>query len=194
EKITGSRVVEGYGLTETSPITHANPLEGKRKEGSIGLPVPDTECKLVDLDDPSKEVEPGQEGELAVSGPQIMKGYWNRDEETAAMIRQDADGRRWLHTGDIAKIDEEGYFSIVDRKKDMILVSGFNVYPTDIEQVLYRHEKIEKVCVAGIADATTGEAVKAYVVLKAGEMATPADIVTFCRNEEFGLSAYKVPK
>jgi len=123
-----------------------------------------------------------------------MQGYLNRPEESAGMIKSDPEGRRWILTGDIAKMDQEGYFFIVDRKKDMILVSGFNVYPTDIEQVIYRHPKVQKVCVAGIADATTGEAVKAYVVLKAGEMATPADIVTFCRNEEFGLSAYKVPK
>jgi long-chain acyl-CoA synthetase len=191
ERITGSRVVEGYGLTETSPITHANPLEGKRKEGSIGLPVPDTDCKLVDLDDPTKEVEPGQEGELAISGPQGMLGYWNRGEETAAMIRADAAGKRWLYTGDIAKVDEEGFFFIVDRKKDMILVSGFNVYPTDIEQVLYRHEKIEKVCVVGVPDKTTGEAVKAFVVLRRGETATSEQIIAWSREN---LTGYRVPK
>ncbi len=191
EKITGSRVVEGYGLTETSPITHANPLEGKRKEGSIGLPVPDTDCRLVDLDDPTREVEPGHEGELAVSGPQVMKGYWNRDEETAAMIREDAGGTRWLHTGDVAKVDEEGFFFIVDRKKDMILVSGFNVYPTDIEQVLYRHPKIEKVCVVGVPDKTTGEAVKAFVVLRHGEQATTDEIIGWSREN---LTGYRVPK
>src|SRR6266511_2399588 len=191
EKITGSRVVEGYGLTETSPITHANPLEGKRKEGSIGLPVPDADCKLVDLDDPTKEVEPGHEGELDIAGPQVMLGYWNRPEETAAMIRESADGERWLYTGDIAKMDDEGYFSIVDRKKDMILVSGFNVYPTDIEQVLYRHEKIEKVCVVGVPDQTTGEAVKAFVVLRQGQQATAAEIIAWSRET---LTGYRVPK
>jgi len=191
EKITGSRVVEGYGLTETSPITHANPLEGTRKEGSIGLPVPDTDCKLVDLDDPAKEVEAGQEGELAISGPQVMKGYWNREEDTAAMIREDADGKRWLYTGDIAKVDDQGYFFIVDRKKDMILVSGFNVYPTDIEQVLYRHPKIEKVCVVGVPDKTTGEAVKAFVVLRHGEQATTEEIIGWAREN---LTGYRVPK
>jgi long-chain acyl-CoA synthetase len=191
EKITGSRVVEGYGLTETSPITHANPLEGTRKEGSIGLPVPDTDCKLVDLDDPAKEVEAGQEGELAISGPQVMKGYWNREEDTAAMIREDADGKRWLYTGDIAKVDDQGYFFIVDRKKDMILVSGFNVYPTDIEQVLYRHPKIEKVCVVGVPDKTTGEAVKAFVVLRHGEQATTEEVIGWSREN---LTGYRVPK
>src|SRR5207245_11178408 len=179
---------------ETSPITHANPIYGKRKEGSIGLPVPDTDCRIVDLDDWTREMEPGHEGELIVSGPQIMKGYFNRPEETAAMIKEDPEGTRWLLSGDIAKMDEEGYFSIVDRKKDMILVSGFNVYPTDIEQVIYRHPKVEKVCVAGVPDSTTGEAVKAYVVLKKGERATSEEIRGFCRDEEFGLTGYKVPK
>jgi long-chain acyl-CoA synthetase len=191
EGITGSKVVEGYGLTETSPITHANPIYGKRKEGSIGLPVPDTDCRIVDLDDWTKEMDPGHEGELIVSGPQIMKGYFNRPEETAAMIKEDSEGTRWLLSGDIAKMDEEGYFSIVDRKKDMILVSGFNVYPTDIEQVLYRHPKVLKVCVAGVPDQTTGEAVKAYIVLREGESATSAEIVAFSREN---LTGYRVPK
>ena len=194
ESITGSKVVEGYGLTETSPITHANPIYGRRKEGSIGLPVPDTDCRIVDLDDWTKPVEPGQEGELIMSGPQVMKGYFNRPAETADMIRTDADGRRWILTGDIAKVDPEGYFFIVDRKKDMILVSGFNVYPTDIEQVLYRHPKVEKACVVGVPDATTGEAVKAFIVLKHGQTATAEEIITFMRSDEFGLTGYKVPK
>jgi long-chain acyl-CoA synthetase len=191
ERITGARLVEGYGLTETSPITHANPIMGKRKEGSIGLPIPDTDCKLVDLDDPTKGVGPGQEGELAIAGPQVMMGYWNRPEETAAMIREDASGTRWLHTGDIAKVDDEGYFSIVDRKKDMILVSGFNVYPTEVEQVLYRHAKVEKVCVVGVPDETTGEAVKAFVVLRKGEAATSEEIISFARES---LTGYRVPR
>ncbi len=191
ESITGSRVVEGYGLTETSPVTHANPIEGKRKEGSIGMPVPDTDCKLVDLDDPTKEVEPGQEGELAIAGPQVMLGYWNRPDDTAEMIREDENGVRWLFTGDIAKIDDEGYFAIVDRKKDMILVSGFNVYPTDIEQVLYRHPAIAKVAVVGVPDDKTGEAVKAFVVLREGEHATPQDIIAWSREQ---LTGYRVPK
>src|SRR6266567_1270884 len=191
ERITGGRIVEGYGLTETSPITHANPIEGTRKPGSIGLPVPDTDCRIVDLDDWTKEVGPGQEGELAMAGPQVMQGYFNRPEETAGMIKADQDGTRWLLTGDIAKMDDEGYFFIVDRKKDMILVSGFNVYPTDIEQVLYRHPKIQKVAVDGVPDQTTGEAVKAYVVLKEGETATAEEIVAFSREN---LTGYRVPK
>jgi long-chain acyl-CoA synthetase len=194
ERLTGGRIVEGYGLTETSPITHANPISGVRKPGSIGLPVPDTDCRIVDLDDWTKEVEPGTEGELAIAGPQVMAGYFHRQDETSAMIRTDADGRRWLLTGDVARVDDDGYFFIVDRKKDMILVSGFNVYPTDVEQILYRHEKVEKVCVAGVPDATTGEAVKAYIVLKKGASATQDEIRTWLKHPEFGLSAYKVPK
>jgi long-chain acyl-CoA synthetase len=145
----------------------------------------------VDLEDWTRELAPGQEGELIISGPQVMHGYFNRPDETAAMIKEDPEGRRWLLTGDIARMDEEGYFSIVDRKKDMILVSGFNVYPTDVEQVLYRHAKVQKVCVSGIPDATTGEAVKAYVVLKEGQTATSDEIVAFAREH---LTGYRVPK
>jgi long-chain acyl-CoA synthetase len=194
ESITGSRIVEGYGLTETSPITHGNPIEGTRKPGSIGLPVPDTDCRIVDLEDWTKDLEPGHEGELIITGPQIMQGYFNRPDETAGMIKSTTDGTRWLLTGDIAKVDDEGYFYIVDRKKDMILVSGFNVYPTDIEQVLYRHPKIQKACVVGIPDEKTGEAVKAFVVLKEGQTATAQEIIDFLRNEDTGLTGYKIPK
>jgi long-chain acyl-CoA synthetase len=193
-RITGSQVAEGYGLTETSPITHANPIYGKRKEGSIGLPIPDTDCRIVDLEDWTKDVEPGQEGELIVSGPQVMQGYFNRPEETEGMIKSDDDGTRWLLTGDIAKMDDEGYFFIVDRKKDMIIVSGFNVYPTDIEQVLYRHPKVQKVSVVGIPDDTTGEAVKAFIVLKEGESATVEEIRGFAKDPQYGLTGYRAPK
>lgn len=194
QRMTGARLREGYGLTETSPVTHANPIEGEAREGSIGLPLPDTDCKLVDLDDPEKEAPPGEEGELAVAGPQVMKGYWNRPEETAATIRVDDKGVRWLYTGDVARMDEDGYFSIVDRKKELILVSGFNVYPTEVEQVLYRHPKVQKVCVVGVPDETTGEAVKAFIVLKRGESATPEEILEWCRDERHGLTGYRVPK
>jgi long-chain acyl-CoA synthetase len=194
ERITGARLVEGYGLTETSPVTHANPIIGTRKEGSIGLPIPDTDQRIVDLDDWTKDVSPGEIGELAVAGPQVMQGYFDRPEESAAMIREDADGRRWLLSGDIARMDEDGYVSIVDRKKDMILVSGFNVYPTDIEQVLYHHPKVHKVAVAGVPDETTGEAVKAYIVVKEGETVTEAEIIAYCRDEKSGLTGYRVPK
>jgi long-chain acyl-CoA synthetase len=192
--ITGGNLVEGYGLTETSPVTHINPIYGKAKFGTIGLPIPDTDCKIVDLDDPEKEVEPGQEGELCISGPQIMKGYWNKPDETDEMIRVHGDGIRWLHTGDISKMDEEGYFAIVDRKKDMIIVSGFNVYPTDVEGVLYRHPKIKQVAVVGIPDDKTGEAVKAYVVLKGGEDATEDEIRQWAKDPEHGLTGYRAPK
>ena len=194
ESITGGRLVEGYGLSETSPVTHINPIYGKRKFGTIGLPLPDTDCKIVDLDDPEKEMPPGQEGELCIAGPQIMKGYWNRPDETADMIRVHKDGIRWLHTGDIAKVDEDGYFAIVDRKKDMIIVSGFNVYPTDVEQVLYRHPKIAQVCVVGVPDKKTGEGVKAFVVLKPGQSATEEEILTWTRDEKHGLTGYRAPK
>jgi long-chain acyl-CoA synthetase len=194
EGITGGRLVEGYGLTETSPVTHINPIYGKRKFGSIGLPITDTDCKIVDLDDPEKEVAPGQEGELCIAGPQVMAGYWNRPEETADMIRVHGDGIRWLHTGDIAKVDEEGYFSIVDRKKDMIIVSGFNVYPTDVEQVLYRHPKVKQVCVVGVPDERTGESVKAFVVLKEGVGSSEDEILSWARDPEHGLTGYRAPK
>ncbi|MGH2723627.1 MAG: long-chain-fatty-acid--CoA ligase, partial [Actinomycetota bacterium] len=188
ESITGGRLVEGYGLTETSPVTHINPAYGKRKFGSIGLPIPDTDCRIVDLDHPDRDVPAGKEGELAIAGPQVMKGYWNRPDETAQMIRTDRSGVRWLYTGDIAKVDEEGYFSIVDRIKDMIIVSGFNVYPTDVEQVLYRHPKVQKACVVGIPDERTGEAVKAYIVLREGQSATAEEIVEFASDPKHGLT------
>jgi long-chain acyl-CoA synthetase len=188
ERAGTGRVVEGYGLTECSPVTHANPLVGERKEGFIGMPLPDTDVKLVHLDEPDTIVPRGERGEMCVKGPQVMLGYWNKPEATALMIR---DG--WLHTGDVAIMDDDGYFRIVDRIKDMILVSGFNVYPTEIEEALYRHPKISKVAVVGLPDPVTGEHAKAYIVLKEGEAATAAEIVAWCRDEG-GLSGYRVPK
>jgi long-chain acyl-CoA synthetase len=185
EELTGGKLREGYGLTETSPITHANPIYGRAKKGKIGLPVTDTVCVLMDLDDPTKPAEEGQPGELAIHGPQVMAGYWNRPEETAEVLR---DG--WLLTGDIATIDEEGYVAIVDRKKDMIIAGGYNVYPRDVEEVLFRHPKVAKAVVAGIPDAYRGETVKAYIVLKEGQRATAEEVDAFCRSE---LAAYKVP-
>ncbi|HEX9121929.1 MAG TPA: long-chain fatty acid--CoA ligase [Actinomycetota bacterium] len=185
----GARLVEGYGLTETSPVTHANPFDGRDRPGSIGLPMPDTDCKIVDLQDPEKVVGPGERGELAVRGPQIMLGYWNRPEETARTIING-----WLHTGDVAVMDPDGFFRIVDRIKEMILVSGFNVYPTEVEEVLYHHPKIQKVCVAGVPDPKTGEAVKAYIVLEPGQTATAEEIVAWCRDPQQGLAGYRVPK
>jgi long-chain acyl-CoA synthetase len=184
----GAQVVEGYGLTEASPVTHANPVKGTRKEGSIGLPLPDTDCRIVSLEDPDTEVPVGERGELCIKGPQVMLGYWNRPDATAEMIRNG-----WLHTGDVAIMDDEGYFRIVDRMKELILVSGFNVYPTEIEDVIYRHPKVLKVSVVGVPDDTTGEAVKAFVVLRPGETATFEELEAFCRDPKSGLTGYRVP-
>jgi long-chain acyl-CoA synthetase len=184
----GAKLVEGYGLTECSPVTHANPLDAPRT-GSIGLPMPDTDCRIVDLQDPDREVPVGERGELCIRGPQVMLGYWNRPEETALAIRNG-----WLHTGDVAVMDPDGYFRIVDRLKEMIIVSGFNVYPNEVEDVLYHHPKISKVAVIGVPDETTGEAVKAFVVLKEGETATAEEIVAWARDPANGLAGYRVPR
>jgi long-chain acyl-CoA synthetase len=190
EEITGgAKVVEGYGLSECSPVTHANPLVGERKEGFIGMPLPDTDVKLVDLDEPDREVAQGERGEMCIKGPQVMLGYWNRPDESGLVIRNG-----WLHTGDVAIMDEQGYFKIVDRIKDMVLVSGFNVYPTEVEAVLFHHPKILKCAVIGVPDDTTGERVKAFVVLKPGESATAEEIIAWCRDPDQGLTGYRVPK
>jgi long-chain acyl-CoA synthetase len=185
----GAEVVEGYGLTETSPVAVANPLSGVRKPGHIGIPLPDTDCKIVSLEEPDRAVGQGESGELCLRGPQVMLGYWNRPDETANSIR---DG--WFHTGDVAVMDEQGYFKIVDRLKDMVLVSGFNVYPTEIEAVLYHHPKILKACVVGVPDEKTGEAIKAFIVLREGETATAEEISQWCRDPAQGLTGYRVPK
>lgn len=186
EKITGGRLIEGYGLSETSPVTHANPVYGKRKPGSIGLPLPDTEYKIVDVESGEIEVPPGETGELCVRGPQVMEGYLNKPAETAQSIR---DG--WFYTGDIARADEEGFVYIVDRKKDMVIAGGFNIYPRDIEEVLFTHPKIREAAVAGISDPYRGETLKAYVVLKEGEEMTADEVIAHCRAN---LAAYKVPR
>jgi long-chain acyl-CoA synthetase len=190
EEITGgAKVVEGYGLSECSPVTHANPLVGERKEGSIGMPIPDTDVKLVDLEEPDREVPRGERGEMCIKGPQVMLGYWNRPDESGLVIRNG-----WLHTGDVAIMDEQGYFRIVDRIKDMIIVSGFNVYPTEVEAVLFQHPKILKCAVVGVPDDSTGERVKAFIVLKPGQTATADEIVRWCRDPDQGLTGYRVPK
>jgi long-chain acyl-CoA synthetase len=187
EQLTGTQICEGYGLTETSPVTHINPYGGKTKPGTIGVPVSNTDAKLVDVDDYNKEITaPGAPGELCLKGPQIMNGYINRPDETISTLR---DG--WLLTGDIAVFDEEGYFSIVDRKKDMIISGGFNVYPRDVDEVLFTHPKILEACAIGVPDDYSGERVKAYVVLKEGETATPEEIIDYCKEN---LVKYKVPK
>jgi len=185
-EITGGRLVEGYGLTEAAPVTHCNPIYGDRRAGSIGLPLPDVEAKIVDYETfADKPV--GQEGELWVRGPQVMKGYWQRDDETAKTVT--ADG--WLRTGDIARMDADGYFYIVDRLKDIIIASGFNIVPREVEEVLFEHPKVQEAVVAGVPDARRGETVKAYIVLKPGETATVDEIVAFCKER---LAAYKVPR
>jgi long-chain acyl-CoA synthetase len=186
QELTGAKLVEGYGLSEASPVTHANPIFGWNRIGTIGLPWPDTEAKIVDLETGKKELGVNEIGELVIRGPQVMKGYWNMPEETALVLREG-----WLHTGDIARMDEEGYFQIVDRKKDMILASGFNIYPRDVEEVLYENPKVKEAVVAGIPDPYRGETVKAYVVLKEGETATEEEIIEFCKGK---MAKYKVPR
>ena len=189
ERVTeGGQLVEGFGLTECSPVTHANPFNGVRKAGSIGLPIPDTDVRIMSLDDPDKEMPTGESGELCVQGPQVMLGYWKRPEETALMIRNG-----WLHSGDVAVMDTEGYFKIVDRLKDMILVSGFNVYPNEVEDVLYHHPAISKVAVIGVPDDRTGERVKAFVVLKEGATLTSEELIAWSRDPKVGLTGYRIP-
>jgi long-chain acyl-CoA synthetase len=167
-------------------VALANPIYGKRKAGTIGMPLPDTLARVVDPTDPSRTLPPGESGELALRGPQVMLGYWNRPEETAKVLQ---DG--WLLTGDMAVMDEEGYFSIVDRKKDLIIVGGYNIYPREVEEALYEHPKIEEVGVVGVPDTYRGEAVKAFVVLRSGERATVEEIREFAKQR---LAAYKVPR
>ncbi|MHB8843180.1 MAG: long-chain-fatty-acid--CoA ligase [Nitrospirota bacterium] len=187
EQLTKSRIVEGYGLSEASPVTHANPIFGRRKPGTIGLPWPDTDARIVDIETGTRELPVGEAGELVVRGPQVMKGYWNKPEETAQALRGG-----WLHTGDIAKRDEEGYFMIVDRIKDMIKTVGENVYPREVEEVLYTHPKVKEAVVVGVPhEAFMGEKIKAYIVPKDGMNATPEEIMDFCRVE---LSKFKCPK
>ena len=186
EAITGGRLREGYGLTETSPVTHCNPIYGQNKAGSIGVPFPGTVAKIVDIDDPSREMPVGERGQLAVKGPQVMRGYLNRDEETAAIFH---DG--YILTGDIAMMDEDGYFYIVDRKKDMVIAGGYNIFPREIEEVLYGHEKIREACVAGVPHGYRGETIKAYIVLKDGVAMTEEEVIDYCKEN---LAKYKVPK
>jgi len=185
EKMTGAVIIEGFGMTESSPVTHMNPFDGIRKVGSVGIPVPETECRIVDLETGENDIPVGQPGELIVKGPQVMKGYKNRPDETKLTLR---DG--WLYTGDIATMDEDGYFYIVDRKKDMIISGGFNVYPRDIDEVIYEHPKVQEACSIGIPHSTRGEAVKVFIVLKESETATENEIIDFCKSR---LAKYKWP-
>jgi long-chain acyl-CoA synthetase len=186
EKLTGAKLVEGYGLTEASPVTHCNPLYGERRLGSVGLPLPGVDAKVVDEE--GKEVPLGEVGELIVKGPNVMKGYWNRPEETQKALK---DG--WLFTGDLARMDQDGYFYIVDRKKDMIIAGGYNIYPREVEEVLYGHEAVQEAAVVGVPDPYRGETVAAFIVLKEAYRGkvTEKDIEAFCRAN---LAAYKVPR
>jgi long-chain acyl-CoA synthetase len=185
EKLTGGKLVEGYGLTESSPVTHANFLWKERIPGSIGVPWPDTDAKILSFET-GKEAAVSEVGEIAVKGPQVMKGYWKQPEETEAVMR---DG--WLLTGDVGYMDDKGYFYVVDRKKDIIIAGGYNIYPREVEEVLYEHEKIQEAVVVGVPDPYRGETVKAYIVLKNGVRCTEEELNEFSRKY---LAAYKVPR
>jgi long-chain acyl-CoA synthetase len=191
QNLTGSKLVEAYGLTETTPATHVNPLE-RNKIGFIGLPWPDTDARIVDAETGEGELPVGDIGELVIQGPQVMKGYWQQPTETANVLREHPElgPGLWLHTGDIARMDEEGYFQIVDRKKDMIICGGFNVYPRDVEEVLFQHPAVSEAAVIGVPDEYRGESVKAFVVLREGMSATEEEIISFCGQH---LAKYKVP-
>jgi long-chain acyl-CoA synthetase len=185
ERISPSRVVEGYGLTEASPVTHANPVFGDRRSGTIGLPLPNTDAAIRNRET-GMFLPVGEQGELAVRGPQVTQGYWKRPDETAKTL---VDG--WLLTGDIAVMNEDGYFSIVDRAKDMIIVGGLKVFPRQVEDVLYEHPKVLEAGVVGVPDPQRGERVQAFIVLKPGEQATAEELTAFCRER---LAPYKIPR
>jgi len=191
EKITGGKLREGYGLTETSPVTHVNPIYGKYKFGSIGVPVPNTYAAIAHPEEPIF-LPPGETGELVISGPQVMKGYYNAEEENKRVFFE-AFGKRWFRTGDMAKMDEEGYFYIIERKKDLIKYKGYSVYPREIEEVLYNHECIAEAAVVGVPDPNVGERIKAFVVIKnecKGKV-NENDIIEYCKQN---LAPFKVPK
>lgn len=186
EEVTGTAITEGFGLTEASPVTHANPVFGMQKPGSIGVPVPGTDARIVDMETGTQTLPPNTIGELVVRGPQVMAGYWNRPDDTARTIR---DG--WLFTGDIAYMDDDGYFHIVDRKKDLIIVGGYNVYPREIDEVLHAHPKIREAVTVGVNHRSRGETIKAYIVPKEGETLTVPEVVAYCRQK---LASFKVPR
>jgi long-chain acyl-CoA synthetase len=191
ERRIGRPLYEGYGLSETSPVTHSTPQLAKRKPGTVGLPFPDTDVKIVDVETGTRELPVGEVGELCVAGPQVMKGYWNKPEESAQVLRRGTDGRVWFHTGDIAVMDEDGYTSIVQRKKDMIIVDGYNVYPSEVESVLYLHPAVKLAAVIGVPDPYHGEVVKACIALKPEASVTPEALIAYCRES---LTEYKVPR
>ncbi|OIJ10997.1 long-chain fatty acid--CoA ligase [Anaerobacillus arseniciselenatis] len=185
EQETDGNLVEGYGLTETSPVVIANLIWGERKSGSIGLPWPNTDAAILSIET-GEPAEPNEIGEVMVKGPQIMKGYWKRPEDTQATFKDD-----WFLTGDMGYMDDEGYFYIVDRKKDMIIAGGFNIYPREIEEVLYEHEKVQEACIIGVPDEYRGETVKAFIVPKEGQTLTEEELDQYCRKH---LAAFKVPR
>lgn len=190
--ITGGKLIEGYGLSEASPVTHANPLGSGGRIGTIGLPLPDTDAKIVDTETEEKELGPNKAGVLCIHGPQVMKGYWGLPAETAEVLRTPADGKVWLHTGDIAEMNVDGYFRIIDRKKDMILgAGGFSVYPHEIEERLHEHPKVLEAAAIGVPPGSTHQRAKVFVALKEGQTATKEEFITWCRA---GLAPYKVPK
>ncbi|HEV7666534.1 MAG TPA: long-chain fatty acid--CoA ligase [Chloroflexota bacterium] len=182
----GGRLREGYGLSETSPVSHGCPFLLESRPGTVGIPLPDTDCEIVDIETGLHVLPPGEIGELRIRGPQVMKGYWNRSDETAIALR---DG--WLYTGDLGTMGDDGFFSIVDRKKDMIIASGYNVYPRDVEEILYEHPAVLECCVAGIPDTYRGETIKAYVVTRPGTEVTAEALDAFCRER---LAPFKVPR
>lgn len=191
QEITGARLVEAFGMTESSPATHTNPLD-RNKIGTIGVPWPDTDVRIVDIDTGEEELPQGEIGEMIMQGPQVMKGYWRMPTETANMLREHPSigPGKWLHSGDIAYMDEEGYFRIVDRKKDMIICGGFNVYPRNIEEVLYQHPAVKEAGVVGMTDEFRGETAVAFIVLKEGMVATEEEIIGHCEEH---MAKYKVP-
>ncbi|HEY6927999.1 MAG TPA: long-chain fatty acid--CoA ligase [Steroidobacteraceae bacterium] len=186
EALTGGKICEGFGLTETSPIAHINPLLGLRKIGTIGLPVSDTDCRIVDMESGTRDLPPGEAGELLIRGPQVMRGYWNKPDETANVIR---DG--WLYTGDLAVMDTDGFFKIVGRKKEMIDASGYKVYPDEVDRVLMSHPAVLEAATIGVPDPKRGETVKSFVVLRPGMRATAEELLAHCRET---LAPYKVPR
>ncbi len=186
EKLTGSQIVEGYGLTETSPVTHSNPLGGQRKVGSIGIALPQTDCRIVDLEDGRTVLPPDQEGELVLKGPQVMKGYWQKLSETEAVLR---DG--WLHTGDIALMDADGYVYIAGRKKDLIIAGGYNIYPDEVDAVLMAHPAVQESATIGVPHERRGETVKSFVVLGADRTISAEELIHYSRGQ---LAAYKIPR
>jgi long-chain acyl-CoA synthetase len=185
EQLTGGKLVEGYGMTETSPVTHCNPVYGERRPGTIGLPVPNTVAAIID---PAtwKLLPAGEIGEIVIKGPQVMQGYWNRPDATAEQIREG-----WIRTGDIGLMDADGYFKIVDRAKDLIIAGGYNIYPRDVEEVLFAHPAVQDACVIGVPDEYRGETVRAYVVVKPGQTLTADELTAYCKEQ---LAPYKVPK